>query len=168
MGDQKQERVPKKMRDRYDDIVAMTDDFCEEHLNDEYAQLCRKLAAKLSRKRPSPLERGWVKSWAAAIVYTIGQVNFLFDPEVTPHMRADDLCEIMDVSQSTASTKAKQIRDMLGISVMDADWTLPSQMENNPMAWMVSVNGFIVDVRRMPREIQEVAYRKGLIPYLPD
>ena len=32
---------------------------------------------------------------------------------------------------------------------------------------MVSVNGLIVDVRRMPRAIQEEAYRKGLIPYIP-
>ena len=31
------------------------DQFCKEHLNEEYAVLCRKLAEKLARKRPSPL-----------------------------------------------------------------------------------------------------------------
>lgn len=36
------------------------------------------------------------------------------------------------------------------------------------MVWMISVNGLIVDVRRMPREVQEIAYAKGLIPYIPD
>jgi hypothetical protein len=41
-------------------------------------------------------------------------------------------------------------------------------MEHNPMAWTVSVNGFIVDARSLPRPLQEEAYRKGLIPYLPD
>jgi hypothetical protein len=35
------------------------------------------------------------------------------------------------------------------------------------MAWMIMVNGFVVDVRQMPRDVQEVAYAKGLIPYLP-
>jgi hypothetical protein len=44
---------------------------------------------------------------------------------------------------------------------------LPSRLEDNPLAWMVMVNGFIVDVRDMPREVQEEAFRKGLIPYLP-
>ena len=39
-------------------IVGMTDQFCRDHLNDEYAVLCRKLAEKLARKRPSPLARG--------------------------------------------------------------------------------------------------------------
>lgn len=72
------------------------------------------------------------------------------------------------VSQSTASAKAKQIRDMLNIGLMDPNWTRPSQMDGNPMAWMIMVNGLIVDVRSMPREIQEEAYRKGLIPYLPE
>ncbi len=32
----------------------------------------------------------------------------------------------------------------------------------------VMVNGIIVDVRTMPREVQEIAYRQGLIPYLPE
>jgi hypothetical protein len=40
-------------------------------------------------------------------------------------------------------------------------------MEDNPLAWMILVNGLAVDVRQMPRHIQEVAYEKGLIPYLP-
>ena len=35
------------------------------------------------------------------------------------------------------------------------------------MAWMISVNGFIVDARRLKREVQEEAFRKGLIPYVP-
>ena len=36
------------------------------------------------------------------------------------------------------------------------------------MAWMSSLNGMIVDVRNQPREIQKIAYEKGLIPYIPN
>ena len=50
---------------------------------------------------------------------------------------------------------------------MDPHWTLPSKIGDNPMAWYVTVNGLIMDARYMPREIQEEAYRKGLIPYIP-
>jgi hypothetical protein len=50
---------------------------------------------------------------------------------------------------------------------MEPRWTLPSRMERNPMAWYVTINGFIVDARGLPRPLQEEAYRKGLIPYLP-
>src|SRR5260370_22638792 len=36
-------------------IIVLIDEFCREHLNDEYALLCRDLAEQLGRKRPSPL-----------------------------------------------------------------------------------------------------------------
>ncbi len=32
---------------------------------------------------------------------------------------------------------------------------------------MLSVNGLLMDIRQAPREAQEVAFRKGLIPYIP-
>jgi hypothetical protein len=35
------------------------------------------------------------------------------------------------------------------------------------MAWMIMINGLIVDVRNLPRDLQEAAYARGLIPYLP-
>ena len=40
-------------------------------------------------------------------------------------------------------------------------------MDQNPRAWLVQLNGFLVDVRTLDREIQEEAFRKGLIPYVP-
>ncbi len=82
-------------------------------------------------------------------------------------MRADELCAWFGVAPSTGGNKAKQIRDMLHITQFDGKWMLPSMVDKSPMAWMISVNGFIVDARSLPRPIQEEAYRKGLIPYVP-
>jgi hypothetical protein len=39
--------VPRKMRERYEAIIGITDEFCHEHLNEEYADLSRKMAATL-------------------------------------------------------------------------------------------------------------------------
>lgn len=52
------ESIPAALRDVFDEIRLITDAFCAEHLDDEYAQLCHRMAAKLARKRPSPLLRG--------------------------------------------------------------------------------------------------------------
>ncbi len=161
------EGVPKAMQPVYDAVIQLTDAFCKEHLNDEYADLCRRLTAALARKRPSPLARGRLEVWACGIVYALGSVNFLFDRTQTPYMRADDLCAEFGVSQSSGASKAKLIRDMFGMIQMDPHWCLPSQLERNPLAWMIQVNGLIVDARRVPREIQEEAYRLKLIPYIP-
>jgi hypothetical protein len=163
----KSENVPATMQPRYDEIVTLIDAVCARHLNAEYAQVCRQMTATLARKRPSPLVNGKANSWAAAIVHTVGSVNFLFDKSQTPFMRADDLAAAFGVSKSTAGNKSAQIKDMLRIGMADPDWTLPSLMDKNPVAWLISVNGLIIDARFAPRVIQEEAYRKGLIPYIP-
>ncbi len=50
---------------------------------------------------------------------------------------------------------------------MEPEWTLPSRIDSNPMVWYIMVNGFIMDARNAPLEIQEIAFAKGLIPYIP-
>ena len=82
-------------------------------------------------------------------------------------MRADDLCHHFALSSSTGSAKSKAIMDIFGIGPMDSHWTLPSGLATHPMAWLIQVNGFIADARQLPREIQEEAFRRGMIPYLP-
>jgi hypothetical protein len=167
MAKQEPLNVPESMQALYDEITAISTRFCREHLNEEYAELARKMAAMLARKRPSPLLQGRANGWAAGILYTLGQVNFLFDKSQSPHMRADELCKRIGVSQQTASGRAQKIREMLDIFQMHPDWTLPSRVDNNPLTWILSVNGMLVDIRAMPREAQVVAFEKGLIPYIP-
>ena len=162
------EKVPKQMQSKFEAITALTDAFCDKHLNAEYADMSRQLTAALCRKRPSPLVKGQAKSWACGIIHALGMVNFLYDPSQTPHMKATELYKHFGVGQSTGQGKSKQIRDMMKMHQMDPNWCLPSKMEDNPLIWMVSVNGFIIDIRQAPREIQEEALRKGIIPYLPE
>ena len=94
-------KIPAKVRPTYDAIVGLTDSFCREHVNDEYAGLCRQLAGVLSRKRPTPITSGKMESWACGIVRTIGWVNFLSDPSLTPRMKTDEVNEAFGVSSAT-------------------------------------------------------------------
>ncbi len=162
----KSEDVPKAIQEKFDRIVAITDGFAKQHLNPEYAQFIRFATAALCRKRPSPLASGTEKTWACGITHAIGMVNFLFDASQDPHIGVTDLYKGFGVSASTGQGKSKLVRDTLKMHQMDPDWCLPSKLEDNPMAWMISVNGYIIDARSAPRELQEVAYAKGLIPYI--
>lgn len=150
------------------EITGLVDAFCKEHLNAEYADLCRKLTEKLARKRPSPLVSGKPNTWACGIVRTIGWVNFLDDKSQTPHMKMTAIDKVFGVGESTGQGKLMLIRKMFKIRPMDPAWSLRSRIEQNPMAWMIQVNGFLVDARFLKREIQEEALRKGLIPYIPE
>jgi hypothetical protein len=97
----------------------------------------------------------------------LGQINFLSDPSTQPYMTMADLCAACGVGQSTASAKARVIFQALKTHQLDPKWSLPSLLDANPLVWMAEVNGILVDLRRMPREVQEIAYGKGLIPYIP-
>ena len=148
-------------------IVGLIDRFCIEHLNDEYAVLCIKLAEKLGRKRPSPLRQGRPNAWASGIIRAIGGVNFLHDKTQKPFMPSADIDYYLGTSPSSGAAKLAAIRKILGMRPLDPNWTLSSRLEDNPMVWMLRVNGFIMDIRNMPRETQEAAFKKGLIPYIP-
>ena len=93
--------------------------------------------------------------------------------ELPPRSKSDASPEAFVHRQSIrhrgkhGAAKSKAIRTMLRIDQLDPKWTLPSKMDDNPMAWMLEVKGFLMDVRHAPREFQEMAFAKGLIPYVP-
>ncbi|MGH8884405.1 MAG: DUF6398 domain-containing protein [Egibacteraceae bacterium] len=160
-------RVPKALRDDVEQIIGLTDGFCVEHLDAEYAELCRRLVAKLARKRPSPLLRGDLRIWAATAIYTVGSVNYLFDRSQSPHLTGDQLAALLGMSKSTIANKSKLIRDTLKLDRSDVEFCRRELLENHPTAWLIEVNGFVVDARAMPPHIQAEARRRGLIPDLP-
>src|SRR3990172_4670517 len=84
------DKIPKKLQPRFEEITSLTNAICQKHLNEEYAEMSRKMAAALARKRPSPLASGRASVWACGIVYTIGFVNFLFDKSFPPYMSAEE------------------------------------------------------------------------------
>jgi hypothetical protein len=155
------------MQATYDRLGGLTDAFCRDHLNDEYRDLARAMTAALCRKRPSPLASGQTRTWACGIVYTLGQLNFLSDKATQPYMAMADVCAAFSVGQSTASSKARVISDALRTHRMDPTWMLASLIDQNPLVWMAEVNGMLVDLRDTPREVQLIAYEKGMIPYIP-
>ena len=163
----KEPPIPAAARPAYDAIVGLTDAFCREHLNEEYQVMCRKLAGALARKRPSPLLGSKPETWACGIVRTIGWVNYLDDSSRKPHMKLTAIVKAFGVAESTGQGKSKAIRTMLKIRTFDPHRTLPSRTDTNPTAWMIEINGFVVDARHPKREFQEEAFRKGLIPYIP-
>lgn len=159
-------RIPKALHREVEQIIALTDRFCAEHLDQEYGALCRRLVAKLARKRPSPLERGDLRIWAAAAIHTVGTVNFLFSRDEAPHLSVDQLSGLMGVSKSTMANKAKQIRTLLKLAPIDTEFCRRALIERHPYAWLVQIDGITVDARMLPAPMQEEARRRGLIPDL--
>jgi hypothetical protein len=161
-------KVPNAVNDTFMNIVRIIKSFCDDKLNNEYYELSVKLAAKIARKKPSPLLFGKINTWAAGIIHAIGMVNCVFDKSITPNIQFQDIEKHFDLSSSTISSKSKSIRDMCKIYQLDPEWSLPSRIDKNPLVWLVKVNGFIIDIRNAPLELQLEALNAGVIPYIPE
>lgn len=166
MQNAKSTKVPKGWEETFAVLTGLTDRFSAEHLNQEYADLARHAIAALCRKRPSPLVNGNPQTWACAVLYALGQNNFLADKASKPWMAMADLCGHFGIAASTGGNKAKLVRQALRMQQFDHRWTLPSRLASSPLVWMIEVNGIIADARNLPVAVQEAAVRKGFIPYV--
>jgi len=158
--------IPEEFEKVLTKIVELTDAFCQKYLNEDYRELCEDMAIALCLA-DLPVKKGRPAGWASAIVHAVGWVNFLHDPNQSPYMTPAQLAEGFGVSKGTMMTKSKIIRDELDLIQLDPDWCTPAMLKDNPLVWMFEVNGFVTDVRTAPRQVQEEAYRLGLIPFIP-
>lgn len=158
--------IPLPFRERYAELIEIINSFCDSHLNDDYKEVCCRMAADVCQDG-SPILSGQAKSWAAGIIWTAGRVNFLSDPSFEPSMTQTEFAKAIGVSVATISAKSRDIWDGLDLMQFDPEYTIASRMDRNPLIWMMEVDGFIVDLRSAPREVQEIAFEQGLIPYIP-
>lgn len=156
----------KKVQERCNTIMDLTDAFCAAHLNDDYRKLCEELIGELWTTS-FPVLKGKPASWAGGVVHALGVVNFLHDTNQSPHMTSAEIAEGFGLSQGTIVSKSKLIRDTLDMGPFDPGWCTRAMIEHNPLIWMIQIDGIAIDIRHSPREVQEEAYLMGMIPYIP-
>lgn len=125
-------RLPPKLGKRLGEIIAITDRFCDEHLDEEFKGLCRDMAAVLCVEG-FPLTSGKAAGWAAGIVYSVGWVNFIGDPSQPYHMKSEDMASAMGVSPATLMNRARDIREGLGLIRIDPRWAIGAMLGRHPL-----------------------------------
>ena len=115
----------------------------------------------MSRKRTVPFLSGRMEIWAAAVVYALGSINFLFDKSFEPYATADDICNFFATSKSTTAQKSKVIRAMFKMGYYDPEFSTKHMQDNSPFSNLAMINGLIVDKRHLAPEIQEMLKREG-------
>ena len=156
--------IPESLRHDCQEIFKLTDSFCAEHLDLEYGQLCR---ADRQAGTETPFATGPRRSPnLGRYIYTIGSINFLFDPSQDIFMTGDQISVLTGIPKSTLTNKAKQVRDSLELYQFHPEFSRWRLLANSPVAWFVEFNGLIVDARTLPSDVQAEARRKRLIPDL--
>jgi hypothetical protein len=145
-----------QIKKREQELIELTGIFCKQNLDQDYFELCEKLVKKMGRKRDVPFRSGKIEIWAAAVVYAIGSINFLFDKSFEPFATPNQISEHFGTKNSTVSNKARQIKDMFKMDHYSSEFSTQKMVESNPFNSMVMVDGFMVPLSSIPEELQEM------------
>jgi len=145
-----------EIKEKENQILELARTFSSQNLDDDYFQLCEKLIKKMGRKREVPFQRGQVEIWAAAVVYAIGSINFLFDKSFEPFMTGEQICDYFGQKVSTVSSKAKTIKDMFKLRYYDPEFSTNKMSQNNPFNHYVMIDGFTLSLNSLPEELQKM------------
>ena len=126
------------------EIILLAKNFCDEYLDNDYAELSEKLICKLGRKRNVPFVTGQTSIWAAAVIHALGTINFLFDKSFEPYTTVGVINDFFGTKQSTVGNKSKQIRDLLKLGFWDAEFSTSHTKKGNPFASLMNIGGFII------------------------
>ena len=139
-----------KIKLKEEQLIEMVSAFCEDFLNEEYKQLCVNLVKKMGRKHDVPFKRGKLENWASGIIYAIAQINFLFDKSLELHTSPDEICAYFNTKKSTASNKARDIREMFNMGHFDEEFSTESNLKSVPKFFIDEKSGLII-----PEELVE-------------
>jgi hypothetical protein len=137
-------------------LLELTGAFCAQNLDDEYYELCEKLIKKMGRKREVPFKRGRLEIWAAAVVQTIGSINFLFDKSFEPYISSKQLNDHFQTKTTTVSNKARIIKDMFDLWYYNPEFSTKMMEQNNPFNDIVIVDDLFVPIGSLPIEMQQM------------
>ncbi|MGV8136825.1 MAG: DUF6398 domain-containing protein [Mangrovibacterium sp.] len=144
-----------EIKEKEEKLLEMTSAFCAQKLNNEYALLCEKLIKKLGRKRDVPFQRGKPEIWAAAVVYALCSINFLFDKSFEPYVTPEQISDYFGTKNSTVSNKAREIKDLFNMWHFNPEFSTRRMAENNPFNNLVMVDGFIAPLNTLPDDMQK-------------
>jgi hypothetical protein len=94
---------------RIKEVQALLEDFSKRHLSSELSNYVFLLWAKLGRKRNYVITSGKNEIWAAAVVYVIARLNFLFDKSSSDYLGPDLICECFGANKKTVASRATAI-----------------------------------------------------------
>ena len=104
------------------EITALAEAFCKQHLDAELSACTHKLCETLGRKRLLDISRGKKEIWAAATVYVIARLNFLFDKSNPFFLTVETICEFFGTKKTTISNKAALIEKTCNIGIGEPDY----------------------------------------------
>ncbi len=137
---------------RIDEVKVLLAEFARENLAaaPEIAGYINKLWDQVGRKRNYVITGGTKEVWAAAAVYVIARLNFLFDKSNALYLPPDTICGYFGVRKQTVSVRATEIEKACKIGMGQEGLCSPELSDS--LTYVQLSNGMIVS-KKMAREM---------------
>ena len=106
-----------RKRQRIEEVQALLTEFAEQRLSAELAGYVDELWKRIGRKRTYVITGGKKEIWAAAVIYVIARLNFLFSKDNPGYLPPDTICDHFDSKKGTVSQRATAIEKALRIRI---------------------------------------------------
>lgn len=133
-----------KNHERIEEIRELIQSFADSHLNKELTGCVLNLCDKLGRMRKLDIGRGRKEIWAAAMVYLIAHLNFLFDKTSSCFVTAETICDFFGTKKTTIANKASLIERTCKIGLGDPAFCTREIVES--FSFVQLPNGMILPV----------------------
>lgn len=142
---------PKKQA-RIDEVKALLADFSEQHLAraPDLVGYIEILWDQVGRKRNYVITGGTKEVWAAAVVYVIARLNFLFDKASPNYLTAETICGHFSTKKGTVSARAAEIEKACRIRVGHEGLCRPEISDD--LTFVQLSNGMVLP-KRMAKEM---------------
>ena len=138
-----------KKDERLKEIKEWVVSFCVEYLNEELQGYVLRLCDTLNRKRKISITSGKKEIWAAAIIYVIARLNFLFDSENELFLSADTICDFFGTKKSTIGNKATQIEKACNLGIGAQGYCSPEI--SDALTLVELPNGLVIPKSMLPK-----------------
>ena len=156
--------IPAQIKNNFLNVAEMIYLFYNKNLNDEYYNLALKLTTKLAKENTSDLIDCDIKTLAAAIINTITKTH---ESEML-QVSSKNLASWFQTTQTDIDKKTNSICKILNLQFIDQDQNTKSKVGdgydiNDRMMWLITINGFTIDIKNAAHDLQVDAYEHGLI-----
>ncbi len=137
---------------RIDEVKILLAAFAADNLADapELVSYINKLWDQVGRKRNYVITGGTREVWAAAAIYVIARLNFLFDKSNAHYLPPDTICGYFGVRKNTVSARATEIENACKIRMGQEGLCSPEISDS--LSFVQLSNGLIVS-RAMAKEM---------------
>ncbi len=133
------------------EIIQMISEFSDEYLNEEYKDLCVKLAKKLADTKDFSFNKDKPEIWACGIIYVICQLNFTFEGLYDPYVSRNMVCGYFSATRVKINNKSRDIRRLLNLKLGNKDFS-------NEFILSLNIEDNDVDLKRI-RIFDEVKFQ---------